>query len=248
MKLIFLGTGHGSATPTHISSITYLETAGKSYLVDCADGADAEMLRKHLNPEALSAIFITHMHMDHNGGLPVVMKRLMKHGEEDASPVPVMLAEPEAAEVIEKWLVINGFPKVHGRFVYPDPEMEFDDGTVKVNSFHTKHLAASGRPSFGYSIASEGKKLFFTGDLKFGDCADFPLEPARGSDLMVCELTHFRMPAVMPFLEKLEVGRLIFNHLGNWSQVPEEQARIRETCASLPYPVELAFDGMELTL
>ena len=41
MKLIFLGTGHGSATPTHISSVTCLEAAGNSYLVDCADGADA---------------------------------------------------------------------------------------------------------------------------------------------------------------------------------------------------------------
>ena len=43
MKLIFLGTGHGSATPTHISSVTYLETAGKSYLVDCADGRTDEL-------------------------------------------------------------------------------------------------------------------------------------------------------------------------------------------------------------
>ena len=248
MKLIFLGTGHGSATATHISSVTCLETAGRAYLVDCADGADSEMLRKHLDPAALSAIFITHMHLDHTGGLPVVMKRLIKHGEGNPPPFPVMLPEPETAEIIEKWLVANGFPHARGRFIYPDPEKEFDDGTVKVRSFHTQHLAASNRPSYAYAIESEGKKLLFTGDLKFGDCADFPLEAAMNTDLVVCELTHFRMPAVLPYLEKLKTGAVVFNHLGNWSQIPEEQERIRAACAGLPFPVTIAYDGMEMTL
>ena len=54
MKIITLGTGHGSATATNMSTITYLECGGKTYLVDCADGADAVMMQKKLAPSDLS--------------------------------------------------------------------------------------------------------------------------------------------------------------------------------------------------
>ena len=78
MKIITLGTGHGSATATNMSSATYLQCGDKTYLVDCADGTDFAMMQKHLVPSAISAVFITHLHLDHTGGLPVMMKRMLK--------------------------------------------------------------------------------------------------------------------------------------------------------------------------
>ena len=96
-------------------------------------------------------------------------------------------------------------------------------------------------------LQTEGKKLCFTGDLK-GDCSDFPFDAANGCDLVVSELTHFRLHHIWPFLEKLQIGALVFNHIGNWSQVPEEQEIIKEECKKLPYPVTIAFDGMAYEL
>ena len=90
MKIITLGTGHGSATATHMSSITFLECGGRSYLVDCADGTDAVMMQKNLNPSELSAVFITHLHLDHTGGLPVIMKRNLK---EEGSRMTIVLPD-----------------------------------------------------------------------------------------------------------------------------------------------------------
>lgn len=248
LKIITLGTGHGSATATNMSSVTYLECGGKTYLVDCADGADAAMVRKNLIPSALSAVFLTHMHLDHTGGLPAIMKRNLKY---EGEAMTILLPEMEAAAVMEKWLSLNGFgPKFEanpGAFTYLDPREGFDDGNIQVKAFPTKHRAAAGMSSYAYTIRGEGKKLCFTGDL-LGDCSDFPFEAADHSDLVVSELTHFRMKHIRPFLEKLDIKALVFNHLGNWSQVPEEQKVIREECKKLPYPVTLAFDGMELSL
>ena len=248
MKLVFIGTGHGSATATHMSSITYLECGGKSYLVDCADGADAMMMQKKLSPSELSAVFITHLHLDHTGGLPVVLKRTLK---EEGPGINVVLPALAAAPVIKEWLRFNGFAaklEKNPQAVCFRRSLEgFNDGNVEVAAFQTQHLTDPERPSYAYSIKTEGKKLFFTGDLR-GDCADFPLEAANGSDLVVSELTHFRMHHIWPFLEKLNTKALVFNHIGNWSQVPEEQKNILEKCKELPYPVTIAFDGMEFEL
>ena len=206
------------------------------------------MMKKHLNPSELSAVFITHMHLDHTGGLPIVMKRNLK---EEGSNLTIMLPELKAGPAMEQWLKVNGFGKKlennPGAFTYVDSLAGFDDGNVAVKAFPTEHLAVSGRPSYAYTINTEGKKLCFTGDLR-GDCRDFPFEAANNCDLVVSELTHFRLEHIWPFLEKLQIGALVFNHIGNWSQVPEEQERIREKCKELPYPVTLAYDGMEMEL
>ena len=248
MKIIFLGTGHGSATATNMSSVTYLEIGGKSYLVDCADGADAVMMQKHLQPGELSAVFITHMHLDHTGGLPVVLKR---HCKEQGEGMDIVLPTLAAGSILDQWLIMNGF----GAKLEQNPDLlryhesrgGYNDGTVELHAFQTEHLTDPARPSYGYTINAEGKKLCFTGDLR-GDCSDFPFEAASNSDLLVSELTHFRMKHIWPWLEKLQVKALVFNHLGNWSQVPEEQEAIREMCKALPYPVTLAYDGMEMEL
>ena len=246
MKIITIGTGHGSATATNMSSVTYLQCGGRSYLVDCADGADAVMMQKNLDPSELSAVFITHMHLDHTGGLPVIMKRNIKH---DGNNMTIVLPDMELVPCMEKWVALQGFAKhmANTPFVYQESKKGYDDGTLKLEAFPTEHLNPIGRQSYAYRIATENKVLCFTGDLR-GDCSDFPFEAANNSDLVVSERTHFRLEHIWPHLEKLNTKALVFNHLGNWSQVPEEQERIREKCKELPYPVTLAYDGMELTL
>ena len=246
MKIIFLGTGHGSATATNMSSVTYLECGGKTYLVDCADGADAAMMRKNLQPAALSAIFITHWHLDHSGGLPVVMKRCLKA---EGTDLKLVLPDLGPVPCMEEWMALQGFSKKleNKPFTYFTSPEGFNDGNVELKAHPTEHLAAGNRPSYAYTINTEGKKLCFTGDLT-GDCHDFPFEAANGCDLVVSELTHFRLHHIWPFLEKLQVGALVFNHIGNWSQVPEEQEVIKAKCKELPYPVTIAFDGIEYEL
>ena len=245
MRIITLGTGHGSATATNMSSITYLECGGKTYLVDCADGADAVMMQKKLIPSGLSAVFITHLHLDHTGGLPVMMKRNLK---ETGAQTVILLPELEIVPALESWITFQGFATQMAQkpFIYQDSKEGYDDGTLHLEAFRTEHLAVNGRPSYAYRIQTEGKTICFTGDL-CGDCHDFPFEAANNTDLVISELTHFRLAHIWPYLEKLQTKALVFNHLGNWSQVPEEQERIKEACQKLPYPVTLAYDGMEIT-
>jgi ribonuclease BN (tRNA processing enzyme) len=161
----------------------------------------------------------------------------------------ILLPELGIVPVLESWITFQGFAtRMAGKpFNYQDSKNGYDDGTLHLEAFPTEHLADSGRPSYAYRIHSEGKTICFTGDM-CGDCHDFPFEAANNTDLVISELTHFRMHHIWPYLEKLRTKALVFNHLGNWSQVPEEQERIREQCKALPYPVTLAYDGMEITL
>lgn len=246
MKIITLGTGHGSATATNMSSATFLECGGRTYLVDCADGTDFAMMQKHLSPSALTAVFITHQHLDHTGGLPVVMKRNLK---EKGEKLTILLPDLRLGPAIEEWMALQGFASklANAPFDYIDSADGYSDETVTLRAFPTEHLAAADKNSYAYQLTCEGRKICFTGDLR-GDCRDFPFEAADNTDMVISELTHFRMEHIWPHLIKLKTGALVFNHLGNWSQVPEEKERIKEKCRELPYPVTIAYDGMELEL
>jgi ribonuclease BN (tRNA processing enzyme) len=101
--------------------------------------------------------------------------------------------------------------------------------------------------SFSLVVNAENKKIFFSGDLR-SDFSDFSVAEADGSDLAVVELTHYPIAKATPFLEKIRVGKLVFNHRGGFYQQEEGISAVLEACAGLPYPVILGKDGMEIEI
>ncbi|MBR5840262.1 MAG: MBL fold metallo-hydrolase, partial [Victivallales bacterium] len=73
-KLTFLGTAHGAVTPTRFHSATLLQVGGKNYLIDAGDAACGQLTKNGMFLPDLNAIFITHPHLDHFGGLFMVMQ------------------------------------------------------------------------------------------------------------------------------------------------------------------------------
>ena len=247
MKLVLLGCGHGTATAEFASTSMLLETENKYYLIDAADGTAHKLIKRGLSPAQLSAVMITHMHLDHTAGLSEVIRLRMK-GEknyQDISPC-YLLADPASADILRSWISINGY-KGAENLNFAAVENGFADSALKMRSVKTGHLMPASDKSFSLIVEAENKKIFFSGDLR-SDFSDFSLADADGSDLAVVELTHYPIAKAIPFLEKIKVGKLVFNHRGGYYQQNEGIAATLEACAGLPYPVVLGTDGMEIEI
>ena len=251
MKITFLGTSHGDPTQTRQQSAALLETQGRYYLIDAGDGAATRMIRSGIFPAMITGIFITHMHLDHSSGLPVILEQAIKHRKKYPNIDPaVRLPDPRAEKILRSWIEINGVPKVQSLDIQTSREgIFYDDGFIKMEAFQTKHLEWSAKnpelKSYSFRITAEGKRCLFTGDL-CGDFSDFPFDAASDSDLLVSELVHFPIEKAYEYLKDLKIGRLIFNHLANRWQDSKEIPYALGLFKSVPYPVEFGYDGMSI--
>ena len=78
MKIVTLGTSHGDPTVLHYCTSVLIQTSGKYYLLDAGEPANATLVRMGLRSGQLSGLFVTHAHVDHTGGLPVVIEQAEK--------------------------------------------------------------------------------------------------------------------------------------------------------------------------
>ncbi len=69
MKFVVLGSGSSVPHPKRSSSAFWLETASGSILLDFAASAIHRMAQENLDWANLDAIWISHFHLDHCGGL-----------------------------------------------------------------------------------------------------------------------------------------------------------------------------------
>jgi ribonuclease Z len=69
MKVIPLGTSSGKPTLRRNVSAMAVAREGEWLLFDCGEGTQTQIARAGLNPQKLTAIFITHLHGDHFNGL-----------------------------------------------------------------------------------------------------------------------------------------------------------------------------------
>ncbi len=69
MKFIILGSGTSVPHPKRSSSGYWLETENGTILLDCSASAIHRMAQENLDWANLDAIWISHFHLDHVGGL-----------------------------------------------------------------------------------------------------------------------------------------------------------------------------------
>ncbi|MBT3380539.1 MAG: ribonuclease Z [Lentisphaerae bacterium] len=248
MRITTLGTSHGDHTYCRFNSSTLYEIGDQSYLVDCGEPVNGLMIRANKPFGQLQAVFVTHMHEDHVGGLPDLIKALVKRPRTEGGTT-VFLPEVEAQAGLDGWLraMHVAWPSPVVTFGVTTEGPVYDDSLLSVAAVPTEHMAPLGAPSFAYVLEAEGKRIVTTGDLR-GDFADFP-EVIRQErcDLCICEITHYKPEVALPLLMACPIDRLILNHVHDpWHG--EGEARLRAIMADLPYPVEIAHDGDEFTL
>ncbi len=70
MRVITLGTGAGRPTLRRSASAVGLEYLGETFLFDCGEGTQLQLMKTAFRWGKLNAAFIGHLHGDHVNGLP----------------------------------------------------------------------------------------------------------------------------------------------------------------------------------
>ena len=149
VEVIFLGTGSGvPAKGRNVSALALqlLEERGATWLFDCGEATQHQILHTSVRPRRIEKIFITHLHGDHIFGLPGLLgSRSFQGGE-----ILLTVYGPKGIkDYIDMSLSIS---KTHVKYPLEVVEIEegvvFEDKQFKVEVGKLEH----GIPSYGYRV------------------------------------------------------------------------------------------------
>lgn len=191
MKIKFLGTSHGVPMPGRHYQSVLIETNERLYLADAGAPVMDCLITGGFDPAKVKAVFITHMHQDHMLGL-VDMISLGTWYYKDMN-FEVHMPKEEDIKCVrgfcEELLCENVSKNIN--FKREKQGVIFNDGFIKVTAFLNEHMKEASKPSFGYIIEGEGKRICITGDMHKTLC-DFPAELLKQkTDFLITECAHF---------------------------------------------------------
>ncbi|MBE6610101.1 MAG: MBL fold metallo-hydrolase [Ruminococcaceae bacterium] len=246
MKITFLGTSHGVPAADRYCSSIMLEAGDAIYFIDAGAPVMDEILRKGRDINKVRAVFNTHSHGDHiNGVLPLA--DLVNWYYKKAA-IDFYFTEQHVADAFEKVIEAVDCPldTERVRFHTVTSDFIYKDENIRVSLIPTKHMANVSRPSYAILVESEGKKALFSGDLSYMlREKDVPeIVSKEEIDVFVCEMAHFGVEQLMPYLKTCKAKSVYFTHIFPYSRFDE----IRAVQNDFDYPITIVDDGSEIVL
>jgi ribonuclease BN (tRNA processing enzyme) len=255
VELDFLGTGCGCPVPDRFYSSILLQSGESRFLLDAGEPCSHSLRKRKVSFDSLDAIFISHGHSDHVGGLPMLLQGAWL--EPRTRPLAIYLPG-ELINPLQAWLdavylpaKLLGFP-VQWRAWEDHPAVERDGLKLRIApSSHLQGLGEKIEPgnphgrfrAYSFALETGGKRIVYSADIGKPEDLDPHLEVP--CDLLVCELAHFSPEALFTYLSTRPVRRLVLTHLS-----PRYEELGREGLEKLArgIPFELALDGTKLTV
>ena len=240
MKLHILGCGDAFGSGGRNHSGYLVEADQRLFLLDCGPTTLPAMKRAGFDPLGLDAIFLSHLHGDHFGGIPFFF---VDYLYQRSRSQPLHIAGPAGTEekVSDLFRLMYGardLPPVE--FHLLEPEKPALVAGIEVFPFRVPHQMSE--VSLALKAGYGGKQILFSGDSAWTERF---INEARGVDLFLCECSfydqgagnHIRYLTLRENLPRLECKRLILTHLG------EEMLARRSELA-----VVCAEDGMVINI
>jgi ribonuclease BN (tRNA processing enzyme) len=240
----FLGSGDAFGSGGRLQTCIYVEAGATGFLLDCGASALSGMKRWGVQPNAIQAILLTHLHGDHFGGLPFFILEAQMVSRRSQ---PLTVGGPAGCEERIQRAQEALFPgSAEMRLDFPIEYSEWAArrttriGGLRVTPYPVIH--ESGAPSYALRVECEGKTIAYSGDTEWCHAL---IEAAQGADLFICEANffdrqvryHLNYRTLMAQREALGCKRLVLTHMTD-----ETLARLGEV------EVETAEDGKRIDL
>ena len=254
MIITFLGTGTSQGVPViactcpvclsddkkdkRLRSSILIETKGKVLIVDTGPDFRYQMLREKVNH--LDAVLFTHEHKDHIAGLDDI--RAFNFKQQSALPIyannRVIQALEREFHYIFSDFSYPGIPQIHVHEINSDSFTI--DGDIEIQPVEVKHFKL---PVMGFRIDD----FTYITDAKTIEEGEF--QKIIGTKVLVINalqreehISHMTLSEAIDFAKKVGAKQTYLTHishrLGKHSEVSKE----------LPEGIQLAYDGLKITL
>jgi ribonuclease BN (tRNA processing enzyme) len=228
LRVTFIGSGNAFADGGRSHACIHVGAPGVSLLLDCG-GSALPAIKREIDPEAIDAIAITHLHGDHFGGIPYLVIEQHFAGR----TAPLVIAGPRALaerlRAAESALYPDFFRKTKLGFAIRETVLgsnETELGGALVTALPVKHVVES--DPHGLRVRVGDKVVAYSGDAIWSDEL---ARVAKGADLFICDASffdtdddsHISYRTLMDHRSKLDCKKIVLTHLG-----AETLARIGE--------------------
>jgi ribonuclease BN (tRNA processing enzyme) len=247
MRLTVVGSGDAFGSGGRSNTCFWLETAKGVLVIDFGASALPALKRLKLDPNAIDAIVLSHLHGDHFGGLPFLLLDAQFLSRRDR---PLLIAGPPGTSARLNAAMEVFFPKSTGskwKFGWQVREIPVGVETEVLGHslVTTEVIHQSGAPSTALRLSDGSQTFAYSGDTEWTDAL---LPIASGADLFICEcynyagrLTgHIGWETLNERLPHLNARQVMVTHMNETVLARADEIR---TAGLL-----VAEDGLELTL
>lgn len=252
MKLVVLGSGSAVPHSKRSSAAYWLDTDAGSLLLDISADAPRRMAQENLDWVNLDAIWVSHFHLDHLGGLAPFLfgMRAAPQSRERSKPLRICGAEG-LKELLEKFDAANNYKLL--QHVFPIEFIEVRAGVefdilpgLRAQTLSTPHTLESLALRL---IDERNASLVYTSDTGYTDALS---AFASGAHVLLIDCsfprsktmtTHLNLTEAMQLAAACEPQTVILTHL-----YPEWDGLDIRALAKELWPGEVleAFDGLRL--
>ncbi len=220
MHLRFIGCGDAFGSGGRFNTCFQVISPSATVLIDCGASSMVALRKWGVDPNTIDAIFITHLHGDHFGGLPFLIL--------DAQLVsrrtrPLTIAGPPGLRERLTRAMEVFFPGSSGiaqKFTLDVielvPDVAVTVGAVSVLPMKVRHPC--GAPPFAVRLTIDGKSVAYTGDTEWTEAL---IPVARDADLFIAEAYfhdrkirfHLDLETLLAHMDRLRPRRLVLTHM-----------------------------------
>ena len=250
----FLGTCSGTEPMEgmHHASLV-IEVDGEYYWFDAGECCSYNAYLAGLDPLQTRAIFLSHMHIDHTGGLAdllfCIQKMIARRKERVVHDNTVDICAPDLEILYAIKSVACNNVHSHAALSFQIRETQIGDGVIyedehlRVTALHNTHLhedGSNGWHAYSFLIEVDGKRVVHSGDVGAPEELD-PLV-ADGCDLLIMETGHHKVKDVCDYAMSRGIRRLRFHHHGR--EIINDRAGAQALIDSYPMDSLIAHDGL----
>jgi len=245
MQFTFVGCGDAFGSGGRLNTCFHVNGEQANFLIDCGASSLIGLKALRIPLNAIQAIFITHFHADHFGGIPFFILDAQFFSKRRE---PLTIVGPPGLPSWFERVMETAFPgssktvlKFSLHLVELSTSEERAIAGVSVKSFQANH-GNPGGPFFSYRFMVEERIIAYTGDTEWTD----ELVPvAKDADLFVAEAyffekkvkLHLDLQSLAERLPLIKAKRVVLTHMSD-----DMLGRLKE----MSY--ETAYDGLSINI